>query len=263
MATTRTENRSRKRKKPPQKFKLSYSFVLLIAMLIVGTVAGIIAFGFGKQALEGVNSSPAGVKMPKIMPTDKPKDSPKPSPSNKPDNKVSFLLDESQAILEMQARAKQELGSTTRPSFVIKPSKDVKTIQARVDNAYVSMRDPLAISASADERIADRIAELRQRVYTTSRSYGNVSDRPVVRYSDRSADDTNTSLVVVSTPVELVPMRSSWQSRDGSLPSSQLSPQISPQKVGTEEMNVTPNPSSSFSASTRPRSVSTVELNRQ
>ncbi len=259
MATTRTEKRSRKRKKPPQQFKLSYSFVLLIAMLIVGIFAGIIAFGFGKQALEGVNSSPAGVKMPKIMPTGKPKESPKPSPSSKPDNKVSFLLDESQAILDMKARSKQELGSTTRPSFIIKPSNDVKTIQARVDKAYVSMRDPLAISASADERIADRIAELRQRVYTSSRSYGNVSDRHVDRYSDRPAVDANTSLVVLSTPVELVPIRSSWQSRDTSLPSSQLSSE----KIGAEEMNVTPNPSSSFSASTRPRSLPTVELNRQ
>ena len=259
MATTRTEKRSRKRKKSPQQFKLSYSFVLLIAMLIVGTVAGIVAFGFGKQALEGVNSSPAGVKMPKIMPTDKPKESPKSSPSSKPDNKVSFLLDESQAILDMKARSQQELGSTTRPSFIIKPSNDAKTIQARVDKAYVSMRDPLAISASADERIADRIAELRQRVYTSSRSYGNVSDRPVDRYRDRPADDTNTSLVVLSTPVELVPIRSSWQSRDVSLPSSQLSPQ----KAGAEEMNVTPNSSSSFSTSTRPRSLPTVELNRQ
>ncbi|MEI6329034.1 MAG: hypothetical protein WCP16_07365 [Pseudanabaena sp. ELA645] len=256
MATTRTEKRSRKKRKPTQQFKLSYSFVILIAMLIVGTIAGVVAFGFGKQALEGVNSSPTGVKIPKILPTDKPKESPKSSPSSKPDNKVSFLLDESQAILDMKARSKQELGSTTRPSFMIKPSNDLKAIQTRVDRAYISMRDPLAISASADERIADRIAELRQRVYTNNRSYGNFSERPVDRYSDRPvASDTNNGSLLLSTPVELVPIRSSWQSRDVSLPSSQ--------KVVGEDINVVSNPPSSFSSSTRPSPTSKVELNRQ
>ena len=260
MATTRPEKRSRKKKKPPQKFKLSYSLVLLIAMFIVGTVAGIIAFGFGKQALEGVNSSPTGVKVPKIIPTDKPKESPKASPSSKPDNKVSFLLDESQVILEMKAQAKQELGSTTRPSFVIKPTNEVKAIQTRVDKAYISMRDPLAISASADERIADRIAELRQRVYTSSRSYDNISARPVNRYSDRAVvSDTNASAPLLSTPVELVQIRSSWQSRDGASPSSQPSQQ----KVVAEDTNFGSKSSNNFFSSTRPRSTSTVELNRQ
>jgi hypothetical protein len=265
MATTRPEKRSRKKKKPPQKFKLSYSLVLLIAMFIVGTVAGIIAFGFGKQALEGVNSSPTGVKVPKIMPTDKPKESPKASPSSKPDNKVSFLLDESQVILDMKAQAKQELGSTTRPSFVIKPTNEVKAIQTRVDKAYTSMRDPLAISASADERIADRIAELRQRVYTSSRSYGNTSARPVNRYSDRqlasdtNVSDTNASAPLLSTPVELVEIRSSWQSRDGASPSSQPSQQ----KVVAEDINFGSKSSNNFFSSTRPKSTSTVDLNRQ
>ena len=260
MATTRPEKRSRKKKKPTQKFKLSYSLVLLVAMLIVGTVAGIIAFGFGKQALEGVNSSPTGVKVPKIIPTDKPKESPKASPSSKPDNKVSFLLDESQVILDMKAQVKQELGSTTRPSFVIKPTNEVKAIQTRVDRAYISMRDPLAISASADERIADRIAELRQRVYTSSRSYGNASDRPVNRYSDRtSISDTNASAPLLSTPVELVQIRSSWQSRDAASPSSQPSQQ----KVVAEDINFGSKSSNNFFSSTRPRSTSTVDLNRQ
>ena len=260
MATTRPEKRSRKKKKPTQKFKLSYSLVLLVAMLIVGTVAGIIAFGFGKQALEGVNSSPTGVKVPKIIPTDKPKESPKASPSSKPDNKVSFLLDESQVILDMKAQAKQELGNTTRPSFVIKPTNEVKAIQTRVDRAYISMRDPLAISASADERIADRIAELRQRVYTSSRSYDNISARPVNRYSDRAVvSDTNASAPLLSTPVELVQIRSSWQSRDGASPSSQPSQQ----KVVAEDINFGSKSSNNFFSSTRPRATSTVDLNRQ
>jgi hypothetical protein len=229
-------------------------------MLIVGTMAGVIAFGFGKQALEGVNSSPTGVKLPKIIPTDKPKESPKSSPSSKPDNKVSFLLDESQLISDMKARSKQELGSTTRPSSITKPSDDLKALRTRVDRAYVSMRDPLAISASADERIADRITELRQRVYTSSRSYGNVSDRPIARYSDRPvANDTNTGLPLLSTSVESIPIRSSWQSRDVSLPSSQLTPQ----KVVAEDINVVSKPPSSFFSPTRPSPTSTVELNRQ
>jgi len=253
MATTRTEKRSRKKKKPPQQFKLSYSLMLLFAMLIVGTVAGVIAFGFGKQALEGVNQSPAGVKLPKLSPTDKPKESPKSSPSNKPDNKVSFLLNESKVILEMKARSQQELGNTTRPNFVIKPSGDRKVIQSRVDKAYISMRDPLAISASADERIADRIAELRQRVYTSSRSYESVSERPTSRYErygDRPlSNQDSANLPLLSSPIELTPIRSRWQDRDLSL----SSPQHSQQRVVAEDVNMVAKPTSGSALPERPR----------
>jgi len=220
--------------------------MLLFVMLMVGTASGVIAFGFGKQALDGVNKSPEGVKLPKLSPTDKPKESPTSSPSGNPDNKVSFLLDESQVILEMKARSQQELGSTTRPNFVIKPSGDRKVIQSRVDRAYISMRDPLAISANADERIADRIAELRQRVYSSSRSYESISDRPTTRYSDRPVtNQASDSLPSLSSPIELTPIRSRWQDRDLLLSNQQ--------KVIAEDVNVGSKSTGTFFPSERPR----------
>ena len=65
MATPQKQKQLRKKKKPPKKFRLSYSLTLLFVMIVVGAVAGLVSYRFGKQALEGVNSSPAGVKLPK------------------------------------------------------------------------------------------------------------------------------------------------------------------------------------------------------
>jgi len=247
MATTRTEKRSRKKKVSPRKFRLSYSLVLLFAMLIVGSVAGVIAFGFGKRALEGVNSAPAGVKIPNVSPAPKSKE----SPSGKPDNKTSFLLDESQVIAEMKARSQQELGNTTRPSFVIKPSSDRKVISARVERAYNSMREPLAISASSDERIAERIAELRQRVYT-SRSYENNYERSLDR---PVANSVSTSLPLLSNPVELNSIRSRWEDRDASL--------LSPKKFIPEDVNVVTKPTIEVVPLNRQSPTDVVEVNRR
>lgn len=132
-----------------------------------------------------------------------------PSPTAKP---KAFLLNESQVIAEMKARSQQELGGLRRPNFVAKaPTSDRKTMYTRIDQAYNSMRDPLAISANADERIAERIAELRQRVYTSSRSYENNFDRPV---ANPVANSASANLPLLSTPVELTPIRSRWQDRD-------------------------------------------------
>ena len=206
MVSPRPEKRSRKKKKPPKKFRLSYSLLLLLAMIVVGAVTGLVAYRFGKLALEGVNPSPAGIKLPKISPTAKPKESPKSSPSGQ-NSKTSLFLDEQEVITGMKARSQQELGNLTRPNFVAKVNNsDRRTlISARVDQAYNSMRDPLAISANADERIAERIAELRQRVYASSRSYEGNFDRPSV------------SPLLLSTPVELTPIRNRWQDRDAAL----------------------------------------------
>lgn len=233
MATPLPQKRLRKKKKPPQKFRLSYSLMLLFAMLVVGVVAGLVAFSFGKQALEGVNPSPAGIKLPKVSPPAKPKESPKSSPQGQPNSKTSFLLDESEVIAEVKARSQQELGSLTRPSFVAKVNNtnDRKTIiSARVDRAYDSMRDPLAISANADERIAERIAELRQRVYMSNRAYESNIERA-------SANNASTSLPLLSTPIELTPIRSRWEDRDAAL--------VNSKKVSVETIEVEAKPVSS------------------
>ncbi|PZO40829.1 MAG: hypothetical protein DCF19_10995 [Pseudanabaena frigida] len=227
MATTRPEKRLRKKKKPPKKFRLSYSLLLLFAMIVVGTVAGLVAYKFGKQALEGVNPSPSGIKLPKTSPAPKPKESPKSQ-----DGKTSFLLDESEVIAEMKARSQQELGGLTRPNPVAKANiSDRKIIYARVNRVYNSMRDPLAISANADERIAARIAELRQRVYISSRSYESF-ERPVANNA------SNSSLPLLSSPIETAPIHSRWEDRDSAL--------LNPRKGSIEDLEVLPKPTSSF-----------------
>jgi len=219
MATTRPEKpekRLRKRKKTPKKFRFSYSLLLLLAMVVVGSVAGIVAYRFGKQALEGVNPSPAGIKLPKVSPSPsaKPKDVQKSSTSSE-DGKISFLLDESEVIADMKARSQQELGGLTRPAPVAKANtSDRKRIYARVDRAYNSIREPLAISANADERIAERIAALRQTVYSRSRTYENDFElnRPI-------ANKVST-MPLLSTSVDIAPIRSRWEDRDMALVNS-------------------------------------------
>jgi hypothetical protein len=212
MATTQPENpekRLRKKKKPPKKFRLTYSLLLLLGMVVVGSVAGLVAYKFGKQALEGVNPSPAGIKLPKISPPAKPNDSPKSSQ----DGKTSLLLDESEVIAEIKARSHQEIGSLTRPAYVAKANvSDRKRIYARVEREYNSMRDPLAVSANSDERIAQSIASLRQRVYSRTRIYE--SDIALNRPNENKV---NASPTLISTPIEISPMRSRWQDRDEEL----------------------------------------------
>ncbi len=231
MATPQPQKRLVKKKKPPQKFRLSYSLMLLFAMVIVGSVAGLVAFRFGKQALEGVNPSPAGIKLPKASPVSKPKDLPKASPQSQTGAKTSFFLDEAEVIAEMQARSQKELGGLTRPAFVAKANiSDRKRIYTKVDRVYNSMRDPLAVSADADERISARIAALRQRVYTSSRTYESRFDR-----SFTNAPISSSSL---STP-ELTPIRSRWEDRDTSLVGS-------PRQVSVEVIEASPQPTSSF-----------------
>ena len=231
MATPQPQQRLVKKKKPPQKFRLSYSLMLLFAMVIVGSVAGLVAFRFGKQALEGVNPSPAGIKLPKASPVSKPKDLPKASPQSQTGAKTSFFLDEAEVIAEMQARSQKELGGLTRPAFVAKANiSDRKRIYTKVDRVYNSMRDPLAVSSDADARIAARIAALRQRVYTSSRTYESRFDR-----SFTNAPISSSSL---STP-ELTPIRSRWEDRDTSLVGS-------PRQVSVEVIEASPQPTSSF-----------------
>jgi hypothetical protein len=250
MATPQPQKRLRKKKKPPKKFRLSYSLVLLFAMIVVGSVAGLVAYSFGKQALEGVNPSPAGIKLPKASPASKPKESPKASPQSQTDGKTSFFLDEAEVIAEMQARSQQDLGGLTRPAFVAKANiSDRKRIYNRVDRAYNSMRDPLAVSEDADARIAARIAALRQRVYTSSRSTYDNFDRPVAN----NANSPSPSLL--STPVELTPIRNRWEDRDAALISN-------PRQVTVEIIEILPQPSGSLFIPNQP-TPSTVELNRR
>lgn len=233
MATTRPEKpekRLRKKKKQPKKFRFSYSLLLLLAMVVVGSISGIVAYRFGKQALEGVNPSPAGIKLPKVSPPAKPKDAPK-SSSPSQDGKTSFLLDESEVIADMKARSQQELGGLTRPAYVAKANvSDRKRIYTRVDRAYNSIREPLAISANADERIAERIAALRQTVYSRSRTYENDFDlnRPI-------ANKVST-MPLLSTSVDITPIRSRWEDRDADL--------VNSRKVS--DVDILTKPSSSF-----------------
>ncbi|WP_055076065.1 hypothetical protein [Pseudanabaena sp. 'Roaring Creek'] len=229
MATPQPEKRLRKKKKSPKKFRLSYSLLLLFAMIVVGTLAGLASYKFGKQALEGVNPSPAGIKLPKASPVSKPSDSTKSSPQSSSDAKTSFLLDEEEAIATVKAQIKQEIGDLRRPAYVAKANvSDRKRLYARVDRVYNSMRDPLMVSADADERIALRIAALRQKVYISSRAYESNFDRPLANNA--------SSLSLVSTPVELSPIRSRWEDRDSRLLDSKypkaVGGQILPQTAG-------------------------------
>ena len=245
MATTRPEKRLRKKKKPPKKFRLSYSLLLLFAMIIVGAITGLVAFNFGKQALEGVNPSPSGIKLPKVSPTAKPKASPP-----NPDGKTSFFLDESEIIADMESRSQQELGGLTRPIAVAKTNtSDRKTIYSKVDRAYSSMRDPLAISANADERISERIIALRQKMYTRSRSYETNTN-----FDQTIATKASTNLPLLSTPVELIPIRSRWADRETALPNSK--------KFIVEDVEVLPKPTSSFFIPDQQTPTTVVDINR-
>jgi hypothetical protein len=211
-------------------------------MIVVGSIAGMLSYTFGKQALEGVNPSPAGVKLPKFSPVPKPKDSTKPSPQSSIDSKTSFLLNESEIIAGMKEQSQEELGGMTRPAFVAKANISdrqkiyTKNIYTRVDQAYNSMRDPLAISAASDERIAARIAALRERVYIRNRSYDSnfdrISDRPVA--SSTAASNTGSRLPSLSAPVELNSIRSRWEDRDPSL--------VDSNQINTEALKVLPKP---------------------
>lgn len=248
MATPQPQKRLRKKKKPPKKFRLSYSLMLLLAMIIVGSVAGVVAYSFGKQALEGVNPSPAGIKLPKASPGSKPKDPPKSSPKNQDNAKTSFFLDEAEVIAEMQARSQQELGGLTRPAFVAKANiSDRKRIYTRVNRAYNSMRDPLAISANADERISARIAALRQRVYTSSRTYDSSFKRS---YANGSSSPALLSTTSLEHPVD----RSRWEDVDTSVTSN-------PRQVSVEDL-ASPQPMGSFFIPVQ-QVPSSTELNRQ
>jgi hypothetical protein len=247
MATPQPQKRLRKKKKPPKKFRLSYSLMLLFAMIIVGSVAGLVAYSFGKQALEGVNPSPAGIKLPKASPASKPKESPKASPKSQTDGKTSFLLDEAEVIADMQARSQQELGGLTRPAFVAKANiSDRKRIYNRVDRAYNSMRDPLAVSADADDRIAARIAALRQRVYTSSRTYDSSFERSYANGSNSPA--------LLSTSVELNPIRNRGEARDTSV--------SSPRQVSVDVIEAEPQPMGSFFIPAQ-QPPSSAEINRR
>jgi len=211
-------------------------------MIVVGSVAGMLSYTFGKQALEGVNPSPMGVKLPKFSPPPKPKDSTKPSPQSSIDGKTSFLLNESEIIAEMKKQSQEELGGLTRPVFVAKANiSDRQKMYTRVDQAYNSMRDPLAISAASDERIAARIAALRQRVYTSSRSYDSNFDR--ISRDRLAANNTNSRLPSLSAPIELNSIRSRWEDRDLSL--------LDSKQMNTETIEVLAKPTSRLFAPDR------------
>ncbi|MBD2188771.1 hypothetical protein [Pseudanabaena mucicola] len=257
MATPKAERSPRRKKKPPKKFRLGYSLLVLLAMLCVGATAGIVAYSFGKQALEGVKPAPAGVKLPNptpiANPNSSPKTSPKPSPSNQPTSSNSFLLDESQAIDAMKLRSQQELGGLTRPAFVAKANiSDRKRIAAKVDRAYASMRDPLAISANADERIANRIAALRQRVYSSSQVYNRNFEQPIAS-NDSNASLTSAALSTPSTSMQMTPMVSRWQEQT----------EASPNQVTIEVLEIVPSsPNGSFFIA-EPQPSRPIETNRR
>ena len=251
----RTDKRLRKKRKPPKKFRLSYSLLLLLVMPIVGLITGFIAYSFGKQALEGVNPSPTGVKLPRINPQSP---SPKP-PSAKPTSQsqgnqnISMWLDESSVIAEIQMRSQSELGALRRPNITTSAKSkqiDRRTIFARVDRAYNSMRDPLAISANADERISARIAALRQRVYSQSAMLDRSLERDFV-----SPSSTTT---LTSSEVQVNPNRDRWQQRDTDLVNSFDAPSVPPIPLNGDASDSKPP---SFFIS-EPAAPTQLELNR-
>jgi hypothetical protein len=147
----------------------------------------------------------------------------------------------------MQARSQQELGGLTRPAFVAKANiSDRKRIYTRVDRAYNLMRDPLAVSADADDRIAARIAALRQRVYTSSRTYDSSFERSYANGSNSPA--------LLSTSVELNPIRNRGEARDTSV--------SSPRQVSVDVIEAEPQPMGSFFIPAPPLP-SSAEVNRR
>jgi hypothetical protein len=107
---------------------------------------------------------------------------------------------------------------------------DRKKIYTRVERAYNSIREPLAISANADDRIAKRIAALRQNIYSRSRTYENNFElNPLI------PNQVSTGSLL-STSVDIVPIRSRWEDRDTALVNS---PKIS-------DVDILTKPTSSF-----------------
>ncbi|OIP75699.1 MAG: hypothetical protein AUK48_06955 [Oscillatoriales cyanobacterium CG2_30_44_21] len=239
MATPRSEQPEkhiRRKKKQPKRFRISYSFLLLLLMLIVGSVTGLVAYSFGKQALEGVNPSPSGIKLPKINPNTK--ESPKALPKKGNEDKTSFFLNESELVAESKARTQLDLGKLTRPVYQSKTSgSDRQRIYTRVDQAFNSMRDPLAVSASADQRIAEKIAALRQRVYTN----GQINER-----------NTNSFVEVKSAVSTESRSSSQWQDRE-------LSPNN--RQIGSEVTEINSKPTNTIEVTET--SIPINELNRR
>jgi cytoskeletal protein RodZ len=119
MAKTDPQERSanRRKRKSKAKNKVSYSFVLLSLMLIVGCISGLVAFVFGQQALQGVNPVPLGGKLPRqAVPPEKP---------SKKANTNSFWDDNRKAIswsqqddLEIDAKKDLKMMNLIRPTNV-------------------------------------------------------------------------------------------------------------------------------------------------
>ena len=226
------ENRIRKKKKPSKRFRVTYSLGLLLVMLLVGGISALLAYNFGKQALEGVNPAPAGIKLPKVNPNVKDKPEAKPTPPKQSDAKGFLFLDESQVIAEFKTRSQQELGNVRRPAFVANANADRRAnakTYVKVDRAFARVRDPLAISASADERIAERIAELRQRVYVSSRSYDSYDNGGSLGNSDRLASPVMMQSVTIDKPMPR-PLAQPF------LPQDSLQEQFKPRKAVVEMM---------------------------
>jgi hypothetical protein len=74
MATDPQERSAKRRKRQSKaKSRVSYSFVLLSLMLVVGCISGLVTFVLGQKALQGVNPIPLGGKLPsQAVPTEKP-----------------------------------------------------------------------------------------------------------------------------------------------------------------------------------------------
>ncbi|MFN3927327.1 MAG: hypothetical protein ACK4QL_08385 [Pseudanabaenaceae cyanobacterium] len=68
-----------RRREKRWRIHLSYSFVLLILMIGLGTAAGIVGYEFGREALRGVKPSPPSVKLPTIAPEAPPPPTPPPT----------------------------------------------------------------------------------------------------------------------------------------------------------------------------------------
>lgn len=230
MTTSQPQKRLRKKKKPPKKFRLSYSLLLLVTMVGVGIVTGIVSYVFGKQALQEVNPAPAGIKLPNTSPVSKPKENSKTSPQSRADNTIPLLLDESEVIAAIKVQSHQELGSLTRPNLQVNTKiSDRKKVYTRVDRAFNSMRDPLAISANADQRIAERIAELRQRVYTSDRR----SENTVVRSSFIRPLDSQVTRDVSTLASPSDSLNRKWQDQDANMPNTR--------QVNVEVLEINPN----------------------
>lgn len=109
-----------RRREKRWRIHLSYSFVLLILMIGLGTAAGIVGYEFGREALRGVKPSPPSVKLPTIAPEAPPPPTPPPTKRTqsfwREQNQANFIYEQhyQTRLEEVRARIRQSTQERTQ-----------------------------------------------------------------------------------------------------------------------------------------------------